>query len=313
MAATFKLQRFNQAQAQLSTVRDLVRFAVSNFQKHQLFFGHGTDNAYDEAVYLILHTLSLPIDLLEPYLDAKLLDDEINDVLKVLHTRIVKRIPASYITNESHFLGYSFYVDERVIIPRSYLAELLLNGSFDPWIEHTELVHNVLDLCTGNGSLAIIAADYFIDANIVATDISKDALQVARTNIEKYELQDKITLLESDLFKAVKKQKFDLILTNPPYVDKKRMDLLPKEYHYEPQIALAGGNDGLAMVDTILKNAVNYLTEFGVLVLEMGDNAHELEERYSGLEFHWLKTENGNGFVFILTFSDLKEYFGKKA
>lgn len=309
---TFKLQSFNLAQEQLSTIRDLLRFAVSMFQKHHLFFGHGTDNAYDEAVYLILHTLHLPLEQLEPYLDAKLLDDEKNAVLKALHVRVTKRIPAPYITHEAHFLGYSFYVDERVIIPRSYLGELLLNGSLDPWIEHAELVHNVLDLCTGNGSLAIIAADYFTDAKIVASDLSKDALEVATKNIEKYALEDKITLIQSDLFTKLKKTKFDLILTNPPYVDKNRMDILPEEYLYEPRMALSGGDDGLILVDNILKNAANHLTEFGVLLLEMGDNQLELEERYPGLHFSWLDTENKEGFIFVLTANQLKEYFGKK-
>jgi ribosomal protein L3 glutamine methyltransferase len=308
----FKLQAFNQAQEKLSTIRDLLRFAVSMFQKHHLYFGHGTDNAYDEAVYLILHTLHLPLDQLDPYLDAKLLDDEIAAVLKVLHNRVVKRLPAPYITNVAHFLGYSFYVDERVIIPRSYLGEILVNGGTLPWIEYPELVHNVLDLCTGNGSLAIIAADCFPDAQVIASDISLEALEVARQNVEKYERQDRVTLQQSNLFAKLKKRKFDLILTNPPYVDKERMDTLPEEYRHEPHMALAGGDDGLILVDTILKNAATYLTETGILLLEMGDNRLELEERYQGLNFAWLDTENGQGFVFILNAADLKEYFGKK-
>jgi ribosomal protein L3 glutamine methyltransferase len=309
---SFKLQAFNQANEQLRTIRDLLRFAVSTFHKHHLFFGHGTDNAYDEAVYLILHTLHLPLDQLEPYLDAKLLDDEVTAVLKSLHLRVVKRLPAPYITHEANFLGYSFYVDERVIIPRSYLGEVLLNGSLEPWLEYPELVHSVLDLCTGNGSLAIIAADYFTDAEVVASDISLDALDVARKNIEKYELQDRIAIQQSDLFTKLKKRKFDLILTNPPYVDKKRMDLLPEEYKHEPHISLSGGNNGLVLVDSILKNATNHLTKDGILLLEMGDNRLELEERYPGLSFTWLDTENQEGFVFILNALDLKGYFGKK-
>jgi len=309
---TFKLQAFNQAGERLSTIRDLLRFAVSTFQKHHLFFGHGTDNAYDEAAYLILHTLHLPLDQLDPYLDAKLLDDEVSAVLKVLHLRVVKRLPAPYITHEANFLGYSFYVDERVIIPRSYLAEVLLNGRLEPWLEYPELVHNVLDLCTGNGSLAIIAADYFTDAEIVASDISFDALDVAKKNIEKYVLQDRITIQQSDLFAKLKKRKFDLIMTNPPYVDKHRMNSLPEEYRHEPHIALSGGNNGLALVDNILKNAANHLTEAGVLLLEMGDNRMELEDSYPGLNFAWLDTENQDGFVFVLNALDLKEYFGKK-
>ncbi|MCC2626111.1 MAG: ribosomal protein N(5)-glutamine methyltransferase [Burkholderiales bacterium] len=308
----FKLQVFNHAAKKLSTIRDLLRFAVSMFQKHHLYFGHGTDNAYDEASYLILHTLHLPLDQLDPYLDAKLLDDEITAVLKVLHNRVVKRLPAPYITNEAHFLGYSFYVDERVIIPRSYLGEILVNGSLEAWIEYPELIHNVLDLCTGNGSLAIIAADCFPDAEVIASDISSDALEVASQNIAKYELQDRITLQQSNLFAKLKKRKFDLILTNPPYVDKSRMDNLPEEYRHEPHLALSGGGDGLVLVDNILKNASMYLTGAGILLLEMGDNRLELEERYPGLNFAWLDTENEQGFVFVLTAADLKEYFAKK-
>ncbi|MCC2644554.1 MAG: ribosomal protein N(5)-glutamine methyltransferase, partial [Burkholderiales bacterium] len=191
-----------------------------------------------------------------------------------------------------------------------YLGEILLNGSLDPWIEHQELVHSVLDLCTGNGSLAIIAADYFTDAQVVASDISPGALEVARKNVEKYALQDKITILQSNLFAKLKKRKFDLILTNPPYVDKARMDMLPEEYHHEPSLALSGGDNGLTLVDDILKNSANHLTEFGILLLEMGDNKLELEERYPGLGFSWLDTQNKEGFVFVLSAKALKEYFG---
>lgn len=306
----YNISVFNQAKEQLITIRDLLRFAVSVFQEHKLYFGHGTDNAYDEAVYLILHTLYLPLDQLTPYLDARLLDDEISKVLDALHIRVDKRIPAPYITHEANFLGYSFYVDERVIIPRSYLGELLLDGSFEPWIEYPELVHSVLDLCTGNGSLAIIAADCFPDAEIVACDISSEALKVAQVNIEKYAVQNTVTIYESDLFSKLKKQKFDLILTNPPYVDKKRMNQLPKEYLHEPGMALSGGGDGLVLIDKILKQAHTHLNEFGVLVLEMGDNSLELEENYPGLNFTWLDTQNHEGFVFVLTAAELESYFG---
>lgn len=309
---TFKPQAFNQALGRLSTIRDLLRFAVSTFHKYRLFFGHGTDNAYDEAAYLILHTLHLPLEQLEPYMDAKLLDDEINAVIKVLHTRVTKRLPAPYITHEANFLGYLFYVDERVIIPRSYLGEVLLNGSLEPWIEYPELIHNVLDLCTGSASLAIIAADCFTDAKVTASDISLDAIEVAQKNVEKYALQDRITLEQSDLLDRFKKSKFDLIITNPPYVDQARMDHLPEEYRHEPCLALSGGDDGLIFVDKILKGAAGCLDEFGILVVEVGDNRIELEERYPGLSFIWLDTENMQGFVFVLTAASLREYFGKK-
>jgi len=307
----FITMSFNNIQNKLSTIRDLLRLAVSLFNENKLYFGHGTDNAYDEAVYLILHTLHLPLDQLEPYLDAKLLDHEIEKILTALDKRITNRLPAPYITNEAIFQGYSFYVDNRVIIPRSYIAEILLNGNLNSWIEHPELVHNVLDLCTGNGSLAIIAADYFNDSNVVAVDLSNDALEVAEINVKNYNLEDKVTLVNSDLFSELVEYQnsFDLILTNPPYVDKSRMDNLPPEYLHEPGLALAGGEDGLSLVTQILEQSANYLSDFGILVLEMGDNRYELEEYYPGLNFSWVDTANGEGFVFVLTKQDLQDYF----
>lgn len=317
--ADYQIEAFNELEKQVVTgqqfaLRDLLRLAVSLFNKYTLIFGHGTDNAYDEAVYLVLHTLNLPIDQLEPYLDAKLLPSEVTQLLAVLETRIIKRLPAAYITRQANFLDYTFYVDERVIIPRSYLAEIMLNGGLSQWIEHPELAHNVLDLCTGNGSLAIIAANYFYDSDVVASDISDDALEVAAINCNNYQLDDQITLLKSDLFSGLTEYRgmFDVILTNPPYVDEARMVGLPAEYLHEPRLALAGGDDGLIIVDRILKIASDYLTETGVLVLEMGDNQDELEEKYPGLNFNWLNTQNGAGVVFVLTYADLKSYFSQE-
>lgn len=304
---------FKEALKKLSTIRDFVRFAVSVFQKNKLFYGHGTTNAYDEAVYLILHTLHLPLDQLEPYLDAKLLDSEISQVLAILEKRVTERIPAPYLTNEALCQGYSFYVDKRVIIPRSFLAEVILQDQLTPWIEHRELVHNVLDLCTGNGSLAIVAADYFYDSVVVAIDVDQDALDVATINVDKYALQEQITLVKSNLFESLDaryKDSFDLILTNPPYVDALRMQQLAPEYLHEPQLALAGGANGLELVGQILSQAATYLTDCGILVLEMGDNRDELEELYPDLTFTWLETESGDGFVFVLTKQDLIDCFG---
>jgi ribosomal protein L3 glutamine methyltransferase len=302
---------FDQAQQQFTTIRDLLRFAVSIFRRSQLFHGHGTTNAYDEAAYLILHSLNLPLDQLEPYLDASLLPYEVKQVLTILQQRVTKKLPAPYLTHEAIFHGYSFYVDERVIIPRSFIAEILLQDGLAPWIEHVELVHNVLDLCTGNGSLAIIAADYFYDSQVVAVDIAKDALDVAQINVNKYSLNQQISLIESNLFtNLVNYQgKFDLILTNPPYVDKHRMEQLPHEYLHEPRLALAGGDSGLELVEIILKQAKDYLSDYGILVVEMGDNRQELEELYPELPFVWLDTASGDGFVFVLTKQDLANYF----
>lgn len=303
----------NEAGNQLKTFRDFVRFAVSIFTRTKLHYGHGTTNAYEEAVYLICHTLNLPIDLpaheLEIYLDANLLPSEIEQLLHVIKKRSIDKIPAPYITTQAICQGYEFYVDERAIIPRSFIPEIIVNDGLLTWVEHPELVHNVLDLCTGNGSIAIIAADYFYDSNIVAADIDTNALDVAKINVGKYGFADRIELVKSDLFKDMSKytDKFDLILTNPPYVDSKCMNLLTPEYKHEPQIALTGGSDGLLLIDTILQKAGAYLTEFGILVVEMGDNVDELESKYPSVPFQWLETKSGDGFVFLLTKADLDQ------
>jgi ribosomal protein L3 glutamine methyltransferase len=295
----------------LVTLRDYIRYAVSEFRKNNLFFGHGTTNAYDEAVFLVLQSLSLPLEQLEPFFDAKLLPEEKAIILERIKRRVDERIPLSYITNEAYLQGYSFYVDKRVIIPRSFIAEHIVNNQLDEWIEHPELVNNVLDLCTGNGSLATIAAHHYYDAEVVASDISEDALDVATINIERNQVTDRVTLIKSDLFNELGDyfETFDLILTNPPYVDTRRMELLPKEYLYEPNLALFGGADGLEFVDKILKQSKYYLSDFGVLVVEMGDNRFELEQMYPDLPFKWLESVSGDGVVFVLTKADLIDYF----
>lgn len=295
----------------LVTLRDYIRYAVSEFRRNNLFFGHGTTNAYDEAVFLVLQSLSLPLDQLEPFFDARLLPDEKELILERIKRRVDERIPLSYITNEAYLQGYSFYVDKRVIIPRSFIAEHIVNNQLDEWIEHSELVHNILDLCTGNGSLATIAAHHYYDAEVVAVDISEDALDVANINIERNQVSDRVTLIKSDLFNELGDyfETFDLILTNPPYVDTRRMESLPKEYQYEPNLALFGGNDGLEFVDKILRQSKYYLSDFGVLVVEMGDNRFELEQMYPDLPFKWLESVSGDGVVFVLTKADLIDYF----
>jgi ribosomal protein L3 glutamine methyltransferase len=295
----------------LVTIRDWLRYAVSQFKKNGLYFGHGTTNAYDEAVCLILQSLNLPVDQLEPYLDAKLLADEKSLLLERIKQRVEKRIPLAYITHEAWLQGYSFYVDPRVIIPRSFIAEIVLNDQLAQWIEHPELVHCALDLCTGNGSLATIVADYFYDAEVVASDISDDALSVAEINLKRNQLDDRVELVKSDLFKNLGDYlgAFDLIVSNPPYVDDRRMETLAEEYKYEPSLALSGGNGGLDLVDKILRQAKHYLTDSGILVLEMGDNRNELEDMYPDLNFNWMETLSGDGFVFVLTRADLEDYF----
>ena len=295
---------FDQAAVQLSTVRDLLRFAVSRFTEAGLSFGHGSDNAYDEAVYLILHTLKLPLDRLEPFLDARLVDEEIRQVLDVLARRVNLRTPAAYLTREAWLGEYRFYVDERVIVPRSFIAELLPEA-LEPWIEYPELVHRALDMCTGSGCLAVLLADLYPDADVDAVDLSADALAVAQINVEQYGLQERIELIQSDLFSALAGREYDLIISNPPYVDAPSVAALPEEYLREPELALGSGEDGLDATREILRRAPAHLSEHGVLVVEIGHNREALEASFPELPFTWLPTASGDGFVFLLTRDEL--------
>lgn len=295
---------FDQAAVQLSTVRDLLRFAVSRFTEAGLSFGHGSDNAYDEAVYLILHTLKLPLDRLEPFLDARLVDEEIRQVLDVLARRVNLRTPAAYLTREAWLGEYRFYVDERVIVPRSFIAELLPEA-LEPWIEYPELVHRALDMCTGSGCLAVLLADLYPDADVDAVDLSADALAVAQINVEQYGLQARIELIQSDLFSALAGREYDLIISNPPYVDAPSVAALPEEYLREPALALGSGEDGLDATREILRRAPAHLSEHGVLVVEIGHNREALEASFPELPFTWLPTASGDGFVFLLTRDEL--------
>jgi ribosomal protein L3 glutamine methyltransferase len=292
-----------------STVRDVLRYAVTCFNEAKLFFGHGTDNAYDEAAYLILHTLKLPLDKLDPFLDAKLLREEIAALLMIVERRVTERVPAAYITNEAWLGGYRFYVDERVIVPRSFIAELIPER-FSPWVEDFEAIENILELCTGSGCLPIMLADAFPNAHVDTVDISHDALAVARRNVADYELQDRVTLIESDLYaeldKQVPKKKYDLIVTNPPYVNTSSMTKLPEEYRREPQIALAGGNDGMDLVRKIIAGAGSRLTDNGVLIVEIGNEYEHAEAAFPELELTWLSTSAGDDNVFLLTADQLK-------
>ncbi len=289
-----------------STIRDLLRYAVTRFNGENLFFGHGSNNAFDEAAYLVLHTLKLPLDKLEPFYDARLLPEEITAVLNVIERRAMDRVPAAYITNEAWLGDYRFYVDERVIVPRSFIAELIPDH-FAPWVSDPEAVNNILELCTGSGCLPIMLADAFPNAHIDAVDISPDALAVAQRNVDDYQLQDRITLIESDLYANVpNKKKYDLIITNPPYVNATSMGILPQEYLREPQIALAGGNDGMDLVRKIVAGAAARLTPEGVLVVEIGNEREFAEAAFSDLELTWLSTSAGDDMVFLVTADQLK-------
>ena len=295
---------FSEAAQNLHTVRDYLRFAVSRFNQAKLFFGHGSSDAYDEAAYLILHTLHLPLDRLEPFLDARLTDSERAEVLNIVHRRVEHRIPAAYLTHQAFLDEFSFYVDERVIVPRSFIAELLLE-QLSPWIAEPDAIGNVLDLCTGSGCLAILAAHAFPYSRVDAVDLSADALAVAERNVADYQLQDRVSLIESDLFVKLDSKRYDLIISNPPYVDAESVAALPQEYLHEPKIALGSGSDGLDATRIILKQAAQHLTESGILIVEIGHNHDVLEAAYPDLPFTWLDVSAGDEFVFMLHRNDL--------
>lgn len=290
---------------ELHTLRDWLRYAVSAFNEAQLTFGHGSANAYDEAAYLILHTLHLPLDTLTPFLDARLTLHEKNVLLAILKKRVEKRVPAAYLTNQAWLGDFSFYVDERVIIPRSYIAELL-RDHLQPWIENPDKVRHVLDMCTGSGCLAIVAAHAFIHAEIDAVDLSIDALQVAQRNVSNYHLDARINLIQSDLFTQLHGKKYDLIISNPPYVDAPSVAALPAEYRHEPALALGSGDDGLDATREILRDAAAHLKPHGILIVEIGHNKNALEAAYPNLPFTWLEVSAGNEFVFMLRREELK-------
>lgn len=288
------------------TLRDLLRYAVTRFNTAQLFFGHGSANALDEAAYLLLHTLKLPLDKIEPFLDARLLPHEIDAVVAVIERRATDRIPASYITNEAWLGTYNFYVDERVIVPRSFIAELIPER-FTPWVQDPEDVTDILELCTGSGCLPIMLADAFENAHVDTVDISKDALDVAAKNVATYELEDRITLIESDLYSNVPEKLYDMIITNPPYVNSSSMSKLPKEYLHEPQIALAGGDDGMDLVRKIVAGAASRLKPNGILMVEIGNERLFAEEAFAEYGLTWLSTSAGDDMVFMLTAEQLQE------
>ena len=287
-----------------TTLRDLLRHAVSRFNTEGLFFGHGSSNAFDEAAYLLLHTLKLPLDKLDPFMDARLLPEEINTLLKVIERRAVERVPAAYLTQEAWLGAYRFYVDERVIVPRSFIAELIPD-QFSPWVQDPDAVLNILELCTGSGCLSIMLADAFPNAQIDAIDISADALAVARRNVADYALQDRITLIESDLYTQLPPKKYDLIITNPPYVNSVTMGKLPMEYQREPQLALAGGTDGMDLVRKIVAGAKQRLNPQAVLVVEIGNEYDYAEAAFAAHEVTWLSTSAGDEAVFLLTAEQL--------
>ena len=290
--------------AMLVTLRDWLRYAVSRFNAAGLAYGHGTADAVDEAAFLILETLHLPVDQLEPWLDARLTMPERQALAEMIEARITTRKPASYLTKSAYIRGHRFYVDERVIVPRSYIGELL-DGGLDDIVSEPGAVSRILDLCTGGGSLAILAALAFPQAHVDAVDISADALEVAARNVADYGLGDRVTLHRSDLFTALEGRTYDLILSNPPYVTDAAVRLFPPEFKAEPVLAHAGGGDGLDLVRRILSQAGRHLTVGGQLVVEIGMGRAVLEAERPDLPFLWLDTEASDGEVFALSASEL--------
>ena len=288
-----------------STLRDVLRYATTRFNGAGLFFGHGSSNAFDEAAYLLLHTLKLPLDRLDPFLDARLLPEEVQALLKVIERRAVERVPAAYITREAWLGGYRFYVDERAIVPRSFIAELIPE-QFAPWVTDPNEVGSVLELCTGSGCLAILLADAFQNARLDALDLSPEALEVARRNVAEYQMQDRITLLQSDLYDALPAgARYDLIVSNPPYVNAGSMAKLPPEYLREPQMALAGGADGMDLVRRIVDGARSRLKPRGLLIVEIGNEREHAEAAFPDLELTWVSTSAGDDMVFLVTADQL--------
>lgn len=295
----------SEAARDLATICDFVRYGVSLFGESELFYGHGTDNAQDEAIFMVLEGLHLPVNTIEPYWNAKLTESERKRIASLLHRRAETRLPAPYILNKSYIQDYPFYVDERVLVPRSFIAEILCKEDGFSQLPNYEDVHSVLDLCTGSGCLGIIAAQLFPNAKVDIADLSKDALEVAKRNVRDYGLEDRVTIYQGDLFAPLKGKSYDLIITNPPYVDKQGMDTLPEEFRHEPAMALGSGDDGLDIVRRIVREAKTHLNEDGGLLCELGRCGPDLESAYPDKPFLWIDTENSSGEVFWLKKKDL--------
>lgn len=300
------LEDFEDIGVRLDTSKDFVRWGASAFNRAGLHFEHGTANAVDEALNLVLHALSLDHDIPPWLLDGRLTDAEKRMVYDLLRRRVEERKPYAYITNKARFAGLDFYVDERVLVPRSPIGELI-EASFEPWIDPGR-VTRVLDLCTGSGCIAIACAYAFPSAAVDATDVSAEALQVARINVEKLHVADRVLLHQADVFEGLPPAPYDIIVSNPPYVDAEDMATLPDEHRHEPKLGLAAGQDGLDIVRRILRYAGGYLEEDGILVVEVGNSRWALEQAYPEMPFTWLEFERGQAEVFLLTAAQLAAF-----
>lgn len=290
---------------ELKTVRDVIRYAVSRFNDAQLAFGHGSDNAWDEAVYLVLSTLHLPLDTLDPFLDARLLEDEKKKCVSLIELRVKKRVPLAYLTGEAWLQGQRFLTDKRVIVPRSPISELLAEH-LEPWVDDPESVQNVLDLCTGSGCLAILAALAFPNAQVDAVDLSDHAIRLAQRNVDLYQLGERVNVLQGDLYTPLKKHRYDVIVCNPPYVNSTTMAQLPSEYQHEPALALAGGDDGMDIIRNILDQAAAHLNDDGFIILEIGNEYENFMNAFPALNPVFLETAEGDDSVLLLTREQLQ-------
>ncbi|MCB1802280.1 MAG: 50S ribosomal protein L3 N(5)-glutamine methyltransferase [Gammaproteobacteria bacterium] len=292
--------------AQLSTLRDWVRWGASRLNEAGAFFGHGTDNAFDEALSLVLHAVHLDHAMPAEYLDARVTDDESEAVFELLRERITRRVPAAYLIGEARFAGLDFFVDENVLIPRSPIAELIAE-EFSPWLD-ADHVGSVLDLCCGSGCIGIACAFAFPQALVDLSDISPAALEVATRNVERHALEHRVRTLHADVYDGLDGERYDLIVSNPPYVSRAEMAALPQEYRHEPELALEAGEDGMDVVARILAGASGYLRPGGILVVEVGASVELLLARYPGVPFLWLDFERGGDGVFLLTAEQLDEF-----
>ncbi|MBB4821678.1 ribosomal protein L3 glutamine methyltransferase [Pseudomonas alcaligenes] len=293
------------SESRLRTLRDHIRWAVSRFHAENLFFGHGTDNAWDEARQLVLGALHLPYEVADSYLDCRLEDDERAHVQALLRRRILERVPVAYLLGEAWFCGMPFVVDERVLVPRSPIAELI-QQNFEPWLAAEPA--RILDLCTGSGCIGIAAAHAFPNAEVVLADLSFDALEVANLNIERHDLEDRVFTVQGDGFEGLPNQRFDLILSNPPYVDAEDFADMPEEFQHEPAMGLACGDDGLDLVRRMLAEAADHLTERGTLIIEVGNSQVHVEALYPEVDFTWLEFAHGGHGVFLLSASQCREH-----